>query len=123
MKFLCDVHISYKVVHFLTGLGYETVHVNQILNKWNTRDKDICSYADSNGLIVITKDYDFRDSFFLKNTPEKLIKINLGNISTSELIKSIADILDAIDRLNSNSSFMIEIGKGYTTFTDKNIEI
>lgn len=123
MKFLCDVHISYKVVNFLTGLGYETVHVNQILNKWNTRDKDICRYADSNGLIVITKDYDFRDSFFLKNTPEKLIKINLGNISTSELIKSISDILDAIDRLNSNTSFMIEIGKGNTTFTDKSIEI
>jgi len=74
-------------------------------------------------LIVITKDYDFRDSFFLRNTPEKLIKINLGNISTSELIKSISDILDAIDRLNSNSSFLIEIGKDYTTFTDKNIEI
>ncbi|MBA4411313.1 MAG: DUF5615 family PIN-like protein [Bacteroidota bacterium] len=118
MKFLCDVHISYKVVNFLTGLGYETIHVNQILNKWNTRDEDICSYADSNGLIVITKDYDFRDSFFLRSTPEKLIKINLGNISTSELIKSISDILNIVDRLNSNSSFLIEIGKGYTTFTD-----
>jgi predicted nuclease of predicted toxin-antitoxin system len=100
------------------GLGYETVHVNQILNKWNTRDKDICSYADSNGMIVITKDYDFRDSFFLKKTPEKLIKISLGNISTSELINSISNILDAISRLNSNTSFMIEIGKDYTTFTD-----
>lgn len=118
MKFLCDVHISYKVVNFLMGLGYETVHVNQILNKWNTRDKDICSYADSNGMIVITKDYDFRDSFFLKKTPEKLIKISLGNISTSELINSISNILDAIYRLNSNTSFMIEIGKDYTTFTD-----
>lgn len=42
MKFLCDVHISYKVVSFLTGLGYETVHVNQILDKWLTKDKDIC---------------------------------------------------------------------------------
>jgi len=118
MKFLCDVHISYKVVNFLSGLGYETIHVNQILDKWNTRDKDICAYADSNELIVITKDYDFRDSFFLKNTPKKLIKINLGNISTLELIKSLSDILGAIDRLNSNSSFLIEIGKNYTTFAD-----
>jgi predicted nuclease of predicted toxin-antitoxin system len=117
MKFLCDVHISYKVVNFLSGLGYETIHINQILNKWNTRDKDICSYADLNGLIVITKDYDFLDSFFLRNTPKKLIKINLGNISTTDLIKSFSDILEAIERLNSNSSFLVEIGKNHTTFT------
>jgi predicted nuclease of predicted toxin-antitoxin system len=118
MKFLCDVHISYKVVNFLAGLGYETIHVNQILDRWNTRDNDICSYADSNGLIVITKDYDFLDSYFLKNTPKKLIKINLGNISTTDLIKSLSDILDAIERLDSNSTLLIEIGKNSTTFTD-----
>jgi predicted nuclease of predicted toxin-antitoxin system len=118
MKFLCDVHISYKVVDFLLGLGYETIHVNHILDKWNTKDKDICEYSDRNDLIVITKDYDFRDSFFLKNSPKKLIKIILGNISTSELIKSISDILVAIERLNSNSSFLIEIGKNYATFID-----
>lgn len=118
MKFLCDVHISYKVVNFLSGLGYETIHVNQILDKWLTRDKDICKYADSNGLIVITKDYDFRDSFFLQKTPKKLIKINLGNLSTLELIRSLSDILNAIEQLDLNSSFLIEIGKDYTTFTD-----
>ena len=118
MKFLCDVHISYKVVHFLSKSGFETIHVNQILDRWNTKDRDICKFADSNDLIVITKDYDFRNSFFVQGSPRKLIKINLGNISTSELIKSISDILDAIDRLNSNPSFLIEIGKNFTTFTD-----
>lgn len=122
MKFICDVHISYKIVNFLSGIGYEAIHVNNILDKWLTKDKDICKYADSNELIVITKDYDFRDSFFLRKTPKKLIKINLGNISTNELLKSISDILPALERLSVNSYFMIEIGKNYTTFIDKQID-
>lgn len=119
MKFLCDVHISYKIVKFLSELGHEAIHVNTILDKWNTKDTDICKYADSNELIVITKDYDFRDSFFLRKTPKKLIKINLGNISNNELIIFLSDILPAIERINVNSYFMIEIGKNYTTFIDK----
>lgn len=116
MKFLCDVHISYKVVNFLSKEGFEAIHVNQILDRWNTRDKDICEFADTNDFIVITKDYDFRDSFFVEGSPKKLMKINLGNISTSELIKSLSQILKAIDRLNTVQSFMVEIDKNYVTF-------
>ena len=119
MKFLCDVHISYKVVNSLSISGFEAIHVNQILERWNTRDKDICEYADSNNFIVITKDYDFRDSFFIKGSPKKLVKINLGNISTSELIKSLSQILDAIERLDKSSTFMIEIDKNFVTFMDE----
>jgi predicted nuclease of predicted toxin-antitoxin system len=43
MKFLCDVHISYKLVNRLILLGFECIHVNNILNKWNTTDNEICS--------------------------------------------------------------------------------
>ncbi|WP_409049702.1 DUF5615 family PIN-like protein [Runella sp. MFBS21] len=31
--------------------------------------------------MVVTKDEDFRNSFFLQHTPRKLIRIILGNIS------------------------------------------
>ena len=81
MKFLCDVHISYKLVKYLQQSDYMAIHVNEILDKWFTKDSEISTYADLNDLIVITKDSDFRDSFFIKKTPRKLIKINLGNIS------------------------------------------
>jgi len=118
MRFLCDVHISYKIVNFLSDLGYETIHVNNILDKWLTKDSDICKFADLNELIVITKDHDFQNSFFLRKTPRKLIKVSLGNISTNELIKSLSDILDALERLSIKSTFMIEIGENYTTFID-----
>lgn len=89
MKFLCDVHISFKLVKFLNDSGFESIHVNNILNGYYTKDKDICKFADSNDFIVISKDADFRDSFYLKKTPKKFVKINLGNISNQDLISII----------------------------------
>jgi len=121
MRFLCDVHISYKIANYLVANGYETFHVNKILNTWYTTDKDICNYADINNLIVITKDSDFRDSFFIKKSPKKLIKLNLGNISNVELIQILKEIINDIEKIDTKPYFLIEIDKHYTTIiTDVN---
>lgn len=111
MKFLCDVHISYKLSNFLTSLGFESIHINDILNKSETIDSDLCDYADLNDYVIITKDSDFRDSYFVKQTPRKLIKINLGNIQNQELIKIFADNIGAIEKLDNKRNFLLEIGK------------
>jgi len=116
MRFLCDVHISYKIVNYLSACGFETIHVNTILNKWHTLDKDICSYADNNDFIVITKDSDFRDSFFVKKSPKKLIKISLGNISNSELIPILLQVIKDIEKIKKIPYFLIEIDKRITTY-------
>lgn len=109
MKFLCDVHISYKLVNYIKSIGFEAIHVNQILQKSNTKDKDICIYADNFNFIVVTKDYDFKYSYLLSNTPKKLIKINLGNISNSNLINIFSDRLEMIRELEKLNQFLLEI--------------
>jgi hypothetical protein len=38
MRFLCDVHISFKLTNHLIYLGFEAVHVNQILDKSESKD-------------------------------------------------------------------------------------
>jgi predicted nuclease of predicted toxin-antitoxin system len=120
MKFLCDVHISYRVTKHLQSLGFKAIHVNEILNKWWTTDEMICDYADKNDYIVITKDSDFRNSFYIKRTPKKLLKINLGNISSNQLIKLIADNLSSINKLNKNPFFIIEIDTSSVQFNIPN---
>lgn len=109
MKFLCDVHISYKLSAHLISLGFESHHVNEILNKSETKDAEICKYADRNDLIVITKDADFRDFFFIKSTPKKLIKVNLGNVSNNRLIEIFTPLTDTIRELNRKPNFLLEI--------------
>ena len=115
MKFLCDVHISFKVVNFLIQQGYEVIHVNNILSGYYTKDKAIMEYADQNDLILITKDSDFRNTFHLFGKPKKLIKISLGNIANSELISCLSLQIDAIKTLDQAPSFLIELGKDNTT--------
>lgn len=121
MKFLCDVHISFKLANYLRSLKFETIHVNQILDKWLTKDEEICSYADENDLIVLTKDADFRNSFLISNTPKKLIRVRLGNLSNSILIKAISDHLPTIQTLNSNGGFMIELDQLSATVIKREI--
>ena len=82
------------------------------MDKWSTPDEEIAEYADQNNLILITKDQDFRNTFLLKRTPKKLIKINLGNISNNSLISIFEyriEIIDTIDQ--QNESYMIELGE------------
>lgn len=116
MKFICDVHISFKLVSRLKSLGYEALHVNELRNKWYSSDDEIRAYADLHDLILITKDYDFKNSYFVHRSPCKLIKIKLGNISNQQLIEIITDNLQAIEKLNGEDRFMVEIDKDLIVF-------
>lgn len=111
MRFLCDVHISYRLAKHLQNAGYTAIHVNTILDKWLTKDTDIAAYADTNDLIVISKDADFRDAHFIKLSPCKLIKVNLGNISNDELILLFDQLLQHIKNLDTSSPFIIELDR------------
>ncbi len=118
MKFLCDVHISYKLVSFLSSCGFEAIHVNTILDKWRTKDSDICKYADDNNFIVITKDQDFKYTFFVNQSPKKLIKINLGNVANHELISLFSNNIKLFEELYTSSRFMFEIDQNRILITD-----
>ncbi|MFN3908708.1 MAG: DUF5615 family PIN-like protein [Flavobacterium sp.] len=112
MQFLCDVHISFKICNAIKNHGHTCIHVNTILDKWHTTDNDIAKYADEFNYILITKDADFRDSFYLKSTPRKIIKVNLGNIPTQNLLNLIIENLKFIEELNQKHAyFIVEVDK------------
>lgn len=112
MKFLCDVHISYKVTNHLISLGYDSIHVNSILNKWYTTDKEICAYADKYDFVVLTKDSDFKNSYIINKTPKKLVRISLGNISNKELMETLTSNITTIENIcNHAAAFYIEVNQ------------
>jgi predicted nuclease of predicted toxin-antitoxin system len=95
----------------------ESVHVNDILDSWFIKDKDICIFADAYDFIVFTKDADFRNSHFLSQTPKKLIKLGLGNISTNQLIEILMENLENIRKICVNDNFIIEINPNQISFS------
>lgn len=121
MKFLCDVHISFKLVKFLSNSGFEAFHVNSLENKWHTKDSEICQFADKNDLMVVTKDEDFRNSFFLRHSTRKLVRVILGNISNQELLTLFEQNLLLINKLHKEGSFYIELGHGTNIYKLPNL--
>ena len=109
MKVLCDVHIAKKVVRFFRDQGIESIHINDILESWYTDDDAISQYADDHDFTVMTKDADFKDPHFLKNTPRKLLKISLGNISTQKLISILKNNLLLLEEKFDAGKCYIEI--------------
>jgi len=58
---------------------------------------------------VVSKDSDFKNSFFINRTPQKVIKVSLGNLSNKELIALFEKYLPFILQLVSKKSFYVEI--------------
>ena len=111
MTFLIDVHLPISFSKFLNSYSYCTsIHINQVLQKWHTSDCDICKYADDNNLVVVTKDGDFKNSHFINHTPQKVIRVVLGNISNADLILLFTQHLPLILPLSAKKELYIEIG-------------
>ena len=56
--------------------------------------------------IVITKDSDFLDSFYIKAIPAKLLLVSTGNIKNKALISLFDSNIDLIIELFSTYSFV-----------------
>ncbi|MBG6062941.1 putative nuclease of putative toxin-antitoxin system [Flavobacterium sp. CG_9.1] len=118
MKFLCDVHIPIKLSKHISNKGFECIHINTILEKWLTTDDAIAKFSDLNDFLLITKDFDFKNSFLINKSPKKLLKINLGNISNTQLIEIFDQYISEIETVNKNHNlFMIEIDSHFIRVT------
>lgn len=117
MKVLCDVHLPYRLVNQLRERGIDATHVNRILDGSETKDAAVAAFADANGMILISKDSDFRDSHFLSGTPVRLIRVTLGNLSNNALLALFDEHWDTLARIFADSPGYVELGsKGITVF-------
>ena len=85
MKFLVDAQLPYGIALFLRDKGFDALHTNDLPDKEYTTDSQVRNISVSENRIVITKDYDFIDSFILKKIPEKLLIVTTGNIKNKQL--------------------------------------
>jgi predicted nuclease of predicted toxin-antitoxin system len=117
MEFFCEVHISIKLTKYIQSLGHGAIHVNSLPAKWYTSDSEICQFADRQQLIVIRKDEYFRNAFFLRNSPKKLVRFILGNVSNQMLIDLFSKNLSLISDLSNEKCFYLELGEKVTVYT------
>lgn len=71
MKFLLDAQLPIRLARRLAAAGHDVLHTTDLLAGNRSPDADICARADQDGLVVVTKDRDFRDSHLSRSTPRR----------------------------------------------------
>jgi len=78
MRVLCDVHIPFRLVNRLREMGFDARYVNRVLDGSRMTDAAICTFVDQGGMLLISKDGDFRDSHYLRGSPARVLRLTLG---------------------------------------------
>jgi predicted nuclease of predicted toxin-antitoxin system len=106
MKFIVDAQLPVALSKFLTNKGFDAVHTDQLPNKELTTDKEICDISIKEDRIVVTKDYDFLDSYYIKAEPKKLLLVSTGNIKNKDLLSLFNSHWTKIVELLNDHSFI-----------------
>jgi predicted nuclease of predicted toxin-antitoxin system len=82
--------------------------------KNHTSDEVLGRLASSEQRVLVTKDGDFVDSFFLRGLPPKLLSVSTGNITNKDLLELFNAHLPAIVSAISSHSFVEIDRRGLT---------
>ena len=86
MKFLLDAQLPRRLIPIFQSLGHDAVHTLDLPNKNKTSDNEIIDFAMAVDLVVVTKDADFVDAFYLRGQPKHLMLVSTGNINNKDLV-------------------------------------
>jgi predicted nuclease of predicted toxin-antitoxin system len=106
MKFLVDAQLPQRLARWLRAKGHDAVHTRELPGGNRTGDAVVNELSISEQRVVITKDEDFIDTFFLRHQPYKLLLVATGNISNRELERLFQDNLEDIVKLFETYDFV-----------------
>lgn len=96
MNVVIDAHFPRNLVWLFQEFNINAYHTLGMPNQNQTTDNEILDFADEYNAIVMSKDADFVDSFYLQNRPKKLLLISTGNIKNSELKQLLTNHLTEV---------------------------
>lgn len=106
MKFLVDAQLPRRLAITIRSVGHDVIHTLDLPNGNATPDSQINAISIAEERIVITKDADFVNSFYLKAQPYKLLLISTGNISNIELENLLLPQLQVIGEAFEGNHFL-----------------
>jgi predicted nuclease of predicted toxin-antitoxin system len=96
MNFLIDAQLPRRLARWLSDQGHDALHTLDPPAGNRTQDAEIIALVAQDDRIVVTKDDDFVQSFWVHDQPQRLLLISTGNIANADLERLIADNLSAI---------------------------
>lgn len=96
---------------YLRWKGFDAVHTTHFPDGHLLQDIEIGTIAGVEDRIIVTKDVDFPDSFFLRGAPPRIIHLKLGNIKNRELTAFLEMRWVLIERLLRQDFGMIVVNR------------
>lgn len=114
MKFLIDAQLPRKLVAHFKQAGLEAIHTLDLPDGNLSTDRAINELSVKEQYVVVTKDADFVESFFLSREPWKLLLVSTGNIANNELealfisgLERLVSAFDDFDFIEINRTTLI----------------
>ena len=108
MKLLFDQNLSFKLVANLADLFPESTHVGAA-GLFQATDEEIWGFAATRGFMITSKDDDFRQLSMLRGAPPKVVWLQVGNRTTSQVEQLLRRRYPAIETFSrsAESTFLI----------------
>ena len=113
LKFIVDTQLPPKLAKYLRDKGFPTVHTTYFPNGHLLDDSAIIEIAIRDNRIIITKDSDFLDNFLLNGVSPKVLMLQFGNISNSELQTLFDQDINQIAHTFSEGADFITFNRTY----------
>lgn len=95
MKLLFDQNLSRRLLPDVEGVFPGSSHV-QLLGIESVNDIALWQFAAAHGFTIVSKDVDFVELQLVRGYPPKLVWLNCGNASNTELRAKLAGQLETI---------------------------
>ncbi len=96
---------------YLRWKGFDAIHTTHFSDGHLLQDVDIGKIAIEEDRIIVTKDADFPDLFFLKGPPPRIVYLRLGNTKNRELTALLETRWPVIQNLLDEDSGMLVISR------------
>lgn len=96
---------------YLKWKGFDAVHTTFFPDGHLLQDAQIAEIAITENRIIVTKDSDFPDSFYLKGPPPRIVYLRLGNIRNRDLTAFLEARWPVIQDILMEDSGMIVLNK------------
>lgn len=106
MKFLVDAQLPRSLARLLRDNGHDAIHTLDLPQRNATGDNYISEISMQEERVVISKDSDFYNDYFIRGQPYKLILVTTGNIKNSALLNLFNNNLAMIATLLNHSTVL-----------------
>jgi predicted nuclease of predicted toxin-antitoxin system len=106
VRLLFDENLSHRLVETLSDVFPDSEHVRNV-GLASADDIDVARYAVANDLVIVTKDVDFEEIGLGGMPPVRVIRIAIGNSTTSEIERVLRSVAAALEDSMSTTSRLV----------------